>query len=157
MLSVGTLCPALSADSIPDIVARSKPAIIEVYEPNRPLKSGTGFFITSDGVAITNYHVIQGASSVAAMTNAGAFSAYEDLLYAPPGVDLAILKFAAHDAPWLKLGRSDAAVERQRVLVIGNPTGLQGTVSDGSCSYRLLRQFRRGRVDHLFWTRTDSS
>ena len=54
----------LKADSIPDIVAHSKSAIIEVIafdDQNRPLKTGTGFFITSDGVAVTNYHVIQGA------------------------------------------------------------------------------------------------
>jgi S1-C subfamily serine protease len=60
MLCVGTLCQALRADSIPDIVAHSKPAIIEVIafdDQNRPLKSGTGFFITSDGVAVTNFHV----------------------------------------------------------------------------------------------------
>jgi hypothetical protein len=72
------------------------------------------------------------------MTNDGAFFAYEGLLYAPPRVDLALLKFSAHDAPWLKLGRSDTAVEGQRVLVIGNPTGLQGTVSDG-----LIAAFRQ--------------
>jgi S1-C subfamily serine protease len=141
ILVVGTLCPALRADSIPDIVAHSKPAIIEVIafdDQNRPLKTGTGFFITSDGIAVTNYHVIQGASSVAAMTNDGAFFAFEGVVYTPPGVDLALLKFAAHDAPWLKLGRSDTATEGQRVLVIGNPTGLQGTVSDG-----LIAAFRQ--------------
>jgi S1-C subfamily serine protease len=141
MQCVGMLCAALRADPIPDIVAHSKPAIIEVIafdDQNRPLKTGTGFFITSDGVAVTNYHVIQGASSLAAMTNDGAFFAYEGLLYAPPRVDLALLKFSAHDAPWLKLGRSDTAVEGQRVLVIGNPTGLQGTVSDG-----LIAAFRQ--------------
>ncbi len=93
---------------------------------NRPLKTGTGFFITADGVAVTNYHVIQGASSLTAMTNDGAFFAFVSVLYAPKGVDLAILKFAAHDAHWLKLGRSDTAVEGQRGLVIGNPNGLQG-------------------------------
>jgi S1-C subfamily serine protease len=141
MLCVGTLCQALRADSIPDIVAHSKPAIIEVIafdDQNRPLKSGTGFFITSDGVAVTNFHVIQGARSVAAMTNDGAFFAFEGVLCAPPGVDLALLKFSVHDAPWLKLGRSDTAAEGQRVLVIGNPSGLQGTVSDG-----LIASFRQ--------------
>jgi serine protease Do len=53
---------------------------------------------------------------------------------------IAILKFAAHDAHWLKLGRSDTAAEGQRVLVIGNPNGLQGTVSDG-----LIAAFREDR------------
>jgi S1-C subfamily serine protease len=139
----GAPCQSLQADSIPDIVARSKPGIIEIVafdQQNQPTKSGTGFFITGDGVAVTNFHVIKGASSLAAVTNDGAFFAFEKVLYAPPGVDLAILKFAAHDAHWLKLGRSDTAVEGQRVLVIGNPHGLQGTVSDG-----LIAAFRDNR------------
>jgi len=134
---------SLNAESIPDIVAHAKPAIIEVIAfdaKNRRLKTGTGFFITADGVAVTNFHVIQGASSLTAMTNDGAFFAFEGVLYKPQGVDLAILKFAAHDAHWLKLGRSDTAVEGQRLLVIGNPNGLQGTVSDG-----LIAAFREGR------------
>lgn len=123
-----------AAYTIPEIVSNSKPAIIEIValdQQNQPIKTGTGFFISGDGVAVTNYHVIQGASSLTAMTNDGAFFAFEKILYKPPGVDLVILKFAAHDAHWLQLGRSDHAVEGQRVLVIGNPDGLQGTVSDG--------------------------
>jgi len=134
ILFAGDPFQALKSDPIPDIVARSKSAIIEIIafdNQNRPIKSGTGFFITGDGVAVTNLHVIQGASSLAAMANDGALFAFESVLYVPSGVDLAILKFTAHDAQWLKLGRSDSAMEGQRVLVIGNPTGLQGTVSDG--------------------------
>jgi S1-C subfamily serine protease len=138
-------CPfqTLRADSIPEIVARSKSAIIEIVafdSQNRPIKSGTGFFITADGVAVTNWHVIQGANSLAAMANDGAVFVFERVLYVPPGADLAILKFAAHDAQWLKLGSTDSAMEGQRVLVIGNPTGLQGTVSDG-----LIAAFREDR------------
>jgi hypothetical protein len=142
-LWIGAILQSVNGESIPDIVAHAKPAIIEVIAfdaQNRPLKTGTGFFITADGVAVTNYHVIRGASSLTAMTNDGAFFAFESVLYAPPGVDLAILKFAAHDAHWLKLGRSDTAAEGQRVLVIGNPNGLQGTVSDG-----LIAAFREDR------------
>jgi len=129
---------SIYGDSIPDIVARSKPAIIEVIAfdgQNRPIKNGTGFFITSDGVAVTNYHIVKGASSFVAMTNDGAFFPFEGILYTPPGVDLAILKFSAHDAHWLKLGRSDTAVEGQRVLVIGNPGGLQGRAEEGQVKY----------------------
>jgi S1-C subfamily serine protease len=143
ILFAGDSFQTLRADSIPDIVARSKSAIIEIVafdSQNRPIKEGTGFFISSDGVAVTNLHVIQGANSLAAMANDGAFFAFESILYASPGVDLAILKFTAHDAQWLKLGRSDSAIEGQRVLVIGNPTGLQGTVSDG-----LIAAFRENR------------
>jgi hypothetical protein len=43
-------------------------------------------------------------------------------------VDLVVLKFHATDVPFLKLGKSTSAVEGQKVIVIGNPTGLMGTV-----------------------------
>jgi S1-C subfamily serine protease len=55
-------------------------------------------------------------------------------------VDLAILKFRATDVPFLTLGKSTTAVEGQKVIVIGNPTGLTGTVSDG-----IISAFRENR------------
>ena len=54
--------------------------------------------------------------------------------------DLALLKFSATDVAYLELGSSAKAVEGQRVLVIGNPEGLQGTVSDG-----IISAFREDR------------
>jgi hypothetical protein len=57
ILFAGVPFEALRADSIPELVARSKPAIIEIVafdSQNKPIKSGTGFFITADGVAVTN-------------------------------------------------------------------------------------------------------
>jgi len=64
-------------------------------------------------------------------SNTGAVFFNQGLLAHPRDVDLVVLKFAATDVPFLKLGQSADAVEGQRVLVIGNPEGLQGTVSDG--------------------------
>jgi hypothetical protein len=105
-----------------------------------PVKTGTGFFISPDGLAVTNYHVIQGASHLAGRTNEGAVFQFEHLVAHPQGVDLAILKFAADGAAYLKLGHSTDAVEGQTVLVIGNPEGLQGSVSEG-----IISAFRENR------------
>src|SRR5262249_50985146 len=52
----------------------------------------------------------------------------------------AILKFRAIDVPFLTLGNSTNTVEGQKVIVIGNPTGLTGTVSDG-----IISAFREDR------------
>src|SRR5262249_45270986 len=65
---------------------------------------------------------------------------FQRVLAHPQDVDLAILKFAANGAAFLKLGQSADAVEGQRVLVIGSPEGLQGTVSDG-----IISAFRENR------------
>jgi S1-C subfamily serine protease len=127
----------LRADSIPDIVKRTKPAIVEIVamdEQVSPKKLGTGFFISSDGLVVTNFHVIRSAASLAAVNNNGALFLFEKIVAEPTGVDLAILKFRANDVPFLRLGDSTDKVEGEKVIVIGNPSGFLGTVSEGVIS-----------------------
>ena len=69
-----------------------------------PVKTGTGFFISPDGLSVTNFHVIQGASHLSGRTNEGAVFKFERVVAHPSGVDLAILKFAAEGVACLKLG-----------------------------------------------------
>jgi tetratricopeptide (TPR) repeat protein len=131
------------ADTIPQIVAKTKPAIVEIVaidQKGSTNRLGTGFFISPDGQVVTNQHVIEGAASIAAINNNGAMFMFERVLSQPPGVDLAVLKFRATDVPFLTLGKSTTAVEGQKVIVIGNPTGLTGTVSDG-----IISAFRENR------------
>ena len=133
----------LRADSIPAIVAKAKPAIVEIVVTDAtgaPKTYGTGFFVSPDGLLVTNFHVVQGASSIAAINNNGVVFLFQKTVAQPPGVDLAILKFRANDVPFLKLGQSIDNVEGERVIVIGNPTGLTGTVSDG-----IFSAFRENR------------
>lgn len=143
MIALGlSLSPAF-ADSIPQLVAKTKPATIQImaFDENwSPVKTGTGFFISPDGLAVTNYHVIQGASHLSGRTNEGAVFQFERVVAHPPGVDLAILQFAADGVACLKLGHSTDAVEGQTVLVIGSPEGLQGTVTEG-----IISAFRENR------------
>ena len=54
--------------------------------------------------------------------------------------DLAILKFRANEVPFLMLGDSTDKVEGEKVIVIGNPTGFLGTVSEG-----IISGFRENR------------
>jgi Trypsin-like peptidase domain/TPR repeat len=134
---------SLQADSIPDIVAKAKPAIVEIVTNDATGKAktlGTGFFVSPDGLLVTNQHVIEGANSISAISNNGSIFLFEHVVAHPPGVDIAILKFHATDVPFLKLGQSTTAVEGQKVIVIGNPTGLMGTVSDG-----IISAFRENR------------
>jgi hypothetical protein len=54
---------AANAADIPALVQKAKPAVVEIltYDPqNRLLKTGTGFFISPDGLLLTNYHVVSG-------------------------------------------------------------------------------------------------
>jgi len=133
------------AISFPEIVTQTKPAIVEIITFDRNgslLKTGTGFFITANGAVVTNSHVIQGAATIAARSNSGAMYPFQGIVTQSTNTDLAILKFLATEAPYLKLGQPIHSVEGQKVLVIGNPEGLQGTVSDGIISaFRLNRSY----------------
>src|SRR6516225_9395050 len=131
------------AYTVPEIVAKAKPAVVKIVtidEKGSTSQLSTGFFISSDGQAVTNRHVIEGAASIAGVNNNGAVFLFERVVVQPVGVDLVILKFRATDVPFLTLGKSTTAVEGQKVIVIGNPTGLTGTASDG-----IISAFRENR------------
>jgi Trypsin-like peptidase domain/Tetratricopeptide repeat len=129
--------------SIPEIVAMAKPAVVEilVYDQNgNSLGTGTAFFISADGVALTNYHVISGATKIFAKTADGKIHALKSVRgYSQPS-DVAELQFDTLEVSFLTLALSTNAVEGQRILVIGNPEGLEGTVSDG-----IISAFRANR------------
>jgi S1-C subfamily serine protease len=132
---VGTV--AVHATDIPALVQRAKPAVVEILtfdQQNNLLKTGTGFFISPDGILLTNYHVISGGSGIIAKTPTGAVYILKSVVSYSEAYDVAELQFLTTDAPYLTLGHSSGAVEGQRVLVIGNPVGLEGTVSDGIIS-----------------------
>jgi len=125
------------AYTIPEIVKRAKPAVVEIValdEKGSPTKLGTGFFIWEDGLVVTNCHVIQGATSLAALDNHGAVFSLDRVLACSTDPDLAVLKFTAHDVAFLHPRHSGEIVEGDKVIVIGNPTGLTGTVSEGIIS-----------------------
>ena len=122
---------------IPDTVRRAKPAVVQIVAldfENKPVKSGTGFFISSDGNLLTNYHVVSGAHSLLAKTASGTIYVFKEIIAFSPKADVALLRFHVTDVPHLDLSSTADAVEGQRVLVIGNPAGLEGTVSDGVIS-----------------------
>ena len=145
---LGMVCPLVvaAADSanIPALVQKAKPAIVEILtygQQNKVLKTGTGFFISPGGLLLTNYHVISGGSLVTAKMPNGAVFFLKSIVTASETYDVAKLQFVATDVPYLTLGSSSSAVEGQRILVIGNPEGLEGTVSDG-----IISAFRAGRT-----------
>lgn len=95
---------------------------------------GSGFVIRSDGLIVTNYHVLEGAAS--ATVEIGG-QVYSDVLVlaADPEWDLAVLKVEADGLRALPLGRGlDSVNPGEAVVALGNPEGLKGTVSNGIVS-----------------------
>ncbi len=109
---------------------------------------GSGFVVRSDGVIVTNYHVMDGAT--VALVEVGG-QVYEDIqvLAANEEWDLAILKVNASNLTALPLsGSIDDVRLGEQVIAMGNPEGLKRTVSDGIIStvYRRLEGFD---YDHI--------
>ena len=127
--------------TIPEIVARSKPAVIDIIAPRQDGSGaqGTGFFIRPDGWAVTNHHVVEDASVVRAKTSTGETFSSQRILFPRDDTDVAYVKFAVSGVPYLKSTNIDHLAEGERVLVIGNPNGLEGSVSDG-----IISAFRKG-------------
>jgi len=95
---------------------------------------GSGFFISADGYAVTNNHVVQNAENVTVTTDDGkTFMA--KVIGADPRTDLALIKVEGSGFPYVKLADASPRVG-DWVLAVGNPFGLGGTVTAGIVSAR---------------------
>ena len=96
--------------------------------------TGSGFFI-GDGLIATNYHVIEGATKgTAKLVGTEQEHDIEGYIAIDQDRDLAILKVADLYAPPLRLGDSNTVQVAETVYAVGNPRGLEGTVSEGIVS-----------------------
>ncbi len=97
------------------------------------MAQGSGFIISSDGFAVTNNHVVQDADEVSVTLKDG--TEYKaDVIGTDPKTDLAVLKIEAenlHTIPWAD---SDKLEVGEFVLAVGNPFGLNQTVTMGIVS-----------------------
>jgi S1-C subfamily serine protease len=95
---------------------------------------GSGFFIKSDGTAVTNYHVIEAASTIFVVT--GSDEQYSaEYIGGDRDLDIAIIKVkGVKDIIPVKLGTSSDLMLGETVIAMGNPYGLESSVSTGVIS-----------------------
>jgi len=96
--------------------------------------SGSGVIMSSDGLIITNNHVIDGAETISVTLNNN--KTYDAMLIGTdPKTDIALLKIEADEAlPYTNFGDSDTAKVGEWVLAVGNPFNLTSTVTAGIIS-----------------------
>jgi len=95
---------------------------------------GSGFFISADGYAVTNNHVVEKAESVEVKTDDG--KTYKaKVIGTDPRTDLALIKVDGASFPFVKLADKAPRIG-DWVLAVGNPFGLGGTVTAGIVSAR---------------------
>ncbi|MCE9607180.1 MAG: trypsin-like peptidase domain-containing protein [Planctomycetia bacterium] len=117
------------------VVRQVGPATLSIVgrDDEPPRGSGSGLVLSSDGYALTNSHVVAGRARLRAVTEEGdAIDA--ETVGDDPAVDLALLKLKSRDLPTLPFGESASLQVGQLVIAVGNPFGLQSTVSTGVVS-----------------------
>ena len=95
---------------------------------------GSGFFISADGYAVTNNHVVQDAENVQVTTDDGKTYTAK-VIGTDSRTDLALIKADGKDFPFVKLSDNAPRIG-DWVLAVGNPFGLGGTVTAGIVSAR---------------------
>jgi serine protease Do len=102
--------------------------------PRRSSGQGSGFFISADGFAVTNNHVVDKADEVEVMTDDGKTYTAK-VIGTDPRTDLALIKVEGGSFPYARLADTAPRIG-DWVLAVGNPFGLGGTVTAGIVSAR---------------------
>ncbi len=122
-----------------NIYQRVNPGVVNIVVSGgadlAELGSGSGFVVDQDGHIVTNNHVVDGADEIDVTFSDGSVTTAK-LVGADPYSDLALIKVTANPAQLvpLTLGDSDQMKVGQRVIAIGNPFGLVGTMTVGIIS-----------------------
>jgi S1-C subfamily serine protease len=115
--------------------------------------AGSGVVIAPDGYVITNSHVVHGAEALEA-TVAGREAVSASLVGTDPDTDLALIRLNASGLSAATLGDSDRLRVGQLVVAIGNPLGLDATVTAGvvSALRRTLRSLSGSLIEDVIQT-----
>jgi len=118
---------------------------------------GSGFIISKDGYILTNYHVVQSADKILVDVTGEDQKFTAELVGQDPELDLAVLKIKADkDLPILKMGNSDQIRVGDWSVAIGNPYGLDHTVTVGVISAK-QRPLNIGQARFKNLLQTDAS
>jgi S1-C subfamily serine protease len=156
----------LSADELNNIDIYKRARLATVYitsttvqrdfllQPYTSQNLGSGFVINDDGFILTNFHVITGGRQIqVTMSDQTQYNATR--LDIDRSDDLALIKISPRKRiPSLPLGDSDRLQVGQKVLAIGNPFGLEGTLTTGIVSSigRTIQANEGGRLEGMIQT-----
>ena len=166
--------------SFADLVDRVQPAVVNIYteqvvtsrqmmidpvygpyaveRPRAVSSLGSGFIVDSEGYVLTNTHVISGARSIRISTSDGReFPA--SVVGTDPQTDIALLRVEPFEGMVvLEMGDSTGVRVGDWLMAVGNPFGLQSTVTVGILSARGRRNVPlQGQIRYMDFLQTDAS
>lgn len=151
-----------------ELAAAVSPAVVYINVVVRPtgrrltsgpaFSQGSGFIIHEDGYVVTNHHVVESAASMEVVLESGV-RVDAVVVGTDPATDLALLRLVAPGPyPVVALGDSDALAAGDWVVAIGNPLGLDHTVTVGIVSALGRRGLRpENRAMYTDFIQTDAS
>ena len=125
--------PQLDAAKVASVTV---PAVVMIKGTTVDQKtvSGSGFIVDSSGTIITNLHVIQNLENGAVRLASGEIYDRFVVRGFDSRRDLAVIQIPAFDLPTVELGNSNAVKVGTGVVLVGNPMGLEGSLSSGIVS-----------------------
>ena len=114
----------------------------QVQTPKRAA-AGSGVIISADGYIVTNNHVVDGADELTVTLNENSKEYSARIIGADKTTDLALIKIDAKNLPAIAIANSDDVKIGEWVLAVGNPLGLNNTVTAGIVSAK-ARQMGEG-------------
>ena len=138
--SAKSACP----ESVPEIFKRVSPSVVFIsaisFDPFKTkdrltTSVGSGFIISKEGVILTNSHLVFGHQTIEVILENG-FTTRAELAGVDPFLDLAVLRISlpGKNLPVAVLGDSSKVQAGEDVLAIGNPFGLEQTLTKGIIS-----------------------
>lgn len=122
-----------------------------------PQGTGSGFIFSSDGLVLTNAHVVEEADAVKVTLKDGR-SFQGSVVGSDPITDVAVIKIPAQDLPTVSLGTSEEIMPGDWAIAIGNPLGLDNTVTVGIISATGRSSFQVGIPDkRVSFIQTDAA
>jgi S1-C subfamily serine protease len=123
--------------STKDVSRRSLPSVVDIHTfdaAGEKLGQGSGFVVQSNGLIVTNYHVIDDAAQAIVVLQTGDQHRVDGVQAFDVQKDYAILKIRAIDLPVLRMGNSDRLEPGEPVIALGAPLGHSGSVTTGTFS-----------------------
>ncbi len=138
---VGGGLPWAQAHTTLETLDAQEQGVVQVYRQVSPAVvsvrqragAGSGVLIREDGVILTNAHVV-GTARAVQVDLADGRSVQGEVLGRDPSIDIAVLRIAGRNLPVAPIGDSDRLEPGQAAIAIGNPFGLDRTVTSGVVS-----------------------
>ncbi|MFN3974717.1 MAG: S1C family serine protease [Dehalococcoidia bacterium] len=149
------------SEALVTLAERVRPSVVSLHllrharrgDDEAIVGAGSGVVLSPDGFVLTNSHVAQSAHAFQAIFTDGR-SLRAEVVGADPHTDIAVLRVPANDLQHAQLGDSNALRVGEIVLAIGNPLGLQATVTMGVISAlgRSLRSLTGRLIENIIQT-----